>query len=67
MQITVNDEIHNFDIEKMSVYELIQRIGIENKKYAIECNGAIIPKSELKDRTIQQGDKFEIVGAVGGG
>ena len=49
------------------VYDLILQLGIENKKYAIECNGEIIPKSEIKNRTINEGDKFEIVGAVGGG
>jgi sulfur carrier protein len=49
------------------VYDLILQLGIENKRYAIECNGEIIPKSEIKNRTINEGDKFEIVGAVGGG
>ena len=49
------------------VYDLILQLGIENKRYAIECNGEIIPKSEIKKRTINEGDKFEIVGAVGGG
>jgi sulfur carrier protein len=66
MKIMINGSEKLID-RNILVYDLILQLGIENKRYAIECNGEIIPKSEIKNRTINEGDKFEIVGAVGGG
>ena len=66
MKIWINGEIKNFD-ENLTVYNLVKEIGVVSKKFAVECNGEIIPKSNLKDTLVKEGDKFEIVGAVGGG
>ncbi|AKO64971.1 thiamine biosynthesis protein ThiS [beta proteobacterium KB13] len=66
MKIWVNGEIKNFE-ENLTVYNLVEEIGVASKKFAVECNGEIIPKSSLKDTLVKEGDKFEIVGAVGGG
>jgi len=66
MKIWVNGELKIFE-ENLTVYILVEEIGILNKKFAVECNGEIIPKSNLQDTLVKEGDKFEIVGAVGGG
>ena len=66
MKIWVNGEIKNFE-ENLTVYNRVEKIGVVSKKFAVECNGEIIPKSNLKDTLVKEGDKFEIVGAVGGG
>ena len=67
MKIFINGEMKSYDQNNLTVFYLILEAGIENKKYAIECNGHIVPKSEIKEKYVKEGDKFEIVGAVGGG
>ena len=48
MKIFINGEMKSYDQNNITVFDLIVEAGIENKKYAIECNGHIIPKSEIK-------------------
>ena len=67
MKIFINGEMKSYDQNNLTVFDLLVEAGIENKKYAIECNGNIVPKSEIKEKYVKEGDKFEIVGAVGGG
>jgi len=63
MKIFINGEMKSYDQNNLTVFDLIVEAGIENKKYAIECNGHIVPKSEIKEKYVKEGDKFEIVGA----
>jgi sulfur carrier protein len=51
----------------ITVAELIQQINLTGKRIAMELNGEIVPRSQFSDRTLKQGDKLEIIVAVGGG
>lgn len=46
---------------------LVADIALAGKRYAIERNGEIIPKSVLAETELNDGDRLEIVVAVGGG
>ena len=46
---------------------LIRTLGYAGKRVAIERNGEIVPRSRLADETLTDGDRLEIVVAVGGG
>ena len=46
---------------------LVTSMQLEGKRFAIERNGEIVPKSAVGDTAIEDGDQFEIVIAVGGG
>ncbi|HCW6213152.1 TPA: sulfur carrier protein ThiS, partial [Acinetobacter baumannii] len=50
-----------------NLLELIQYLALENKRYAIEFNSRIIPKSKLECTNISEFDRIEIIHAVGGG
>ena len=50
-----------------SVENLIATLQLEGKRFAIELNGEIVPKSRHAATTLNQGDKLEVVVAVGGG
>ena len=50
-----------------NLYELIQQLNLEGKRFAVELNQNIIPKSRLADTPIQLNDRIEIIQAVGGG
>lgn len=65
MQVIINGE--NTTLDKVaSVGELVRHLGIEGK-IAVEINGQIIPRSRFGVQTLKEGDKIEIVRAIGGG
>ena len=52
---------------KLTIYDLLKKLKLNNKKVAIECNGNIIPKSNYKIRHLKNNDKLEVVHFIGGG
>lgn len=67
MQIVVNGNLKQFEASEMTVAELVNELQFVGKRIAIECNGAIVPKSQYAQSIIKDGDQLEVVGAVGGG
>ncbi|MDG2354045.1 MAG: sulfur carrier protein ThiS [Gammaproteobacteria bacterium] len=47
--------------------DLINQLGYQDQRIALEVNEAIIPKSKHAEFTLSDGDKIEIIKAVGGG
>ena len=52
---------------KITIYELLKRFKLHNKKIAIEHNGIIVPKVNIKKRYLKNKDKLEVVHFIGGG
>jgi len=50
-----------------TVVALIEEMGLAGKRIALERNGDIVPRSTFTTQTLADGDKLEIVVAVGGG
>tara|TARA_B100000886_G_scaffold278102_1_gene202098 strand:+ start:266 stop:469 length:204 start_codon:yes stop_codon:yes gene_type:complete len=50
-----------------SLFDLLKKYKLTNKKFAIEHNGKIISKLNLKKKKIKDKDKIEIVHFIGGG
>jgi sulfur carrier protein len=67
MQIFINGNDKHFDAETMSISMLITHMDLVGKRIAIERNGEIVPRSQFDTVMLAQGDRLEIVGAVGGG
>ena len=67
MKISINGKMQSFDKEVLTFETLIKEINLEGRRFAIERNGEIIPKSKFNKYTLNDGDKLEIIGAVGGG
>lgn len=51
----------------MTIADLVNKLNVAGKRIAIQCNGEIVPRSEFEKVSLNEGDKLEIVGAVGGG
>jgi sulfur carrier protein len=51
----------------LSVGDLLDAEGYAQRKVAIEVNREIIPRSLHAQRTLREGDRVEIVHAIGGG
>ena len=50
-----------------SLFDLLQKYKLVNKKVAVEHNGVIIPKVNYKKKNLKDNDKVEIVHFIGGG
>jgi sulfur carrier protein len=51
----------------VSVTEMLNEIGIDPVKVAVERNLEIVPRSSLGELCVEDGDNYEIVHFVGGG
>jgi sulfur carrier protein len=66
MQITVNGSTSSYEAP-LVVTDLLQRMALAGKKVAVERNGEIVPRSAHASTLLADGDRLEIVAAVGGG
>ena len=48
-------------------HDLITQLGYQDQRISLEVNETIIPKSKHLGFTLNEGDKIEIIKAVGGG
>jgi sulfur carrier protein len=64
--LTVNGEAHSFE-QPPSCQQLLERLNLAGKRVALERNGEIVPRSRLGEQLLADGDRIEIVVAVGGG
>ena len=64
--ITINGERRQFDAP-LNCAELIARLELAGKRVALERNGEIVPRSRYAEQALAEGDRLEIVVAVGGG
>jgi sulfur carrier protein len=50
-----------------SLFDLLKKYKLINKKVAIEHNGEIVQKASYKKKNLKNNDKVEIVHFIGGG
>ena len=66
IQVTVNGEPRWFPVP-VTFEQLLADMALAGKRIAIERNGEILPKSRYSTTELTDGDKLEVVVAVGGG
>ncbi|MGB3274966.1 MAG: sulfur carrier protein ThiS [Castellaniella sp.] len=54
-------------VDVCTVHDLVVHLGYEGKRIAVERNGDIVPRSQHAQASLTEGDRIEIVVAVGGG
>ncbi len=64
--LTINGEPRSFE-QALTVAELIERLELAGKRVALERNGEIVPRGSFASQQLADGDRLEIVVAVGGG
>lgn len=67
MNIIINGNVKVFNVADLTMAGLVAELDLVGKRLAIEKNGEIVPRSQFDAVYIVDGDKLEIVGAVGGG
>ncbi len=53
--------------EGATVAVLLEQLRLAGKRLAVERNGEIVPRSAYAGTVIDEGDRIEIVHAIGGG
>ncbi len=66
MEILLNGESHPIP-DACSVAGLLVEAGFGERRVAVEVNGAIVPRSAHAGHVLAEGDRVEIVHALGGG
>jgi thiazole synthase len=66
MKITINGEVCEFS-GAISVADVIAKQGLSGKKIAVELNLEILPFQQYTSQILVEGDRLEIVHAIGGG
>ena len=52
---------------RITIFDLLKRFKLNEKKVAIEHNGIIIPNNNYKKKFLKNNDKIEVVHFIGGG
>jgi sulfur carrier protein len=66
MEISLNNQTVLLN-DGLTIKKLLDNINIQHKYFAVEVNEQIVPKSDHELFVIKEGDKIEIVTAIGGG
>jgi thiamine biosynthesis protein ThiS len=64
--IRVNGE-HRRVPDGVSIAEMVNSLGLDPLRVAVERNLEIVPRSSLGELCVEDGDDYEIVHFVGGG
>lgn len=64
--ITLNGEPKSLP-QPLSVHDLLERLGYDPRRVAVEVNREVVPRLRHGERQLQSGDAVEIVTLVGGG
>jgi len=66
MEILLNGETQQVE-NNCNIRDLIEKMGLTQKRLAVEVNLEIIPRSQFDHHHLSPGDRVEIVQAIGGG
>lgn len=66
MQITLNGEPRELP-DGTTAAALVEALGLAGKRIAMEINREIVPRSGYAGHPLHDGDRVEIVHAIGGG
>jgi len=66
MQVDVNGDAMELPAGA-TIAMLIEKMALTGKRLAVEVNEDIVPRSQHSDFTLSDGDRVEVVHAIGGG
>ena len=66
MEYVLNGESHSARAP-LTVLELLQSFELAKRRVAVAINAEVVPKSRFAEVWIRDGDRIEVIHAVGGG
>jgi len=66
MELYLNGELRRFE-DGTRIGDLTLALGLDGQRFAVEVNRRIVPKGLHGEHALQNGDRVEIIQAIGGG
>lgn len=66
IRVTVNGASREFPAP-FTFSQLLDELALAGQRFAVERNGAIVPRTSFGQQQLAEGDRIEVVVAVGGG
>jgi sulfur carrier protein len=66
MKFELNGELKE-TVEPLSVHELLERFELQQRRVAVAINTEVVPRSRFESVEVREGDRVEVIHAVGGG
>ena len=66
IKIFINGDLKKFP-QEINIVSVLESLNISSNHIAIEINESLIFRSNWEETTLKEGDKIEIVKAIGGG
>jgi sulfur carrier protein len=67
MKIELNGEERCFEASHLTVYAMLEELGLQDRRVAVEVNERIVPRANHAKHHLEENDKIEVVHFVGGG
>ncbi|MDR2586061.1 MAG: sulfur carrier protein ThiS [Prevotellaceae bacterium] len=67
MKINLNNRLHEFDADELSIAEIMQRLSFHFKLLVVKLNGVLIDKPIFASTLVRDGDELMIIHLVSGG
>lgn len=67
IQVQVNGDMQAFP-QGATCADLVEQLSLgSSQRFAVERNGQIVPRSQLANVVLEEGDRVEVIQAIGGG
>ena len=66
MRIHLNGEARDIQ-DGLSIADLLVQLDLTGRRVAVELNLDIVPRSQHAETRLREGDRLEVVHAIGGG
>jgi sulfur carrier protein len=66
LNVSLNGEALHLT-ETIGLARLLEQQGYQTQKIAVAINGEFVPRSQYTETSINEGDKVDVIQAVGGG
>lgn len=67
MRLQLNGEPLALPQDRLTIADLLTLQGLADRRVAVEVNGEIVPRSRHAEHALHDGDRVEVVHALGGG
>ena len=66
MELHINGQRRQFEAP-VTLLALLRQAGLNERRIAVEVNQEVIPRSRHAEHVLADGDRIEIIQAIGGG
>jgi sulfur carrier protein len=67
MRLQINGSVRDVVAAPATLAAVLAALELGGKRIAVELNGQLVPRTRYAETPVGDGDRLEIVGAVGGG